>query len=542
MAVTVSGGSTLDICDREAPVIIAGGGLVGLSAAIFLGQCGIESLVLERRVAPSLLPRAAHFHLRTVELFRQAGIEKEVIAQSEEEFLPDGAIVAMETLTGRKLADIIASLNEGVEALSPCRRLFVSQPRLEPILRRRAKEAGAQILSGHDVIDVRQGAFGVQVITQDAASGRRRSFDARYLIGADGAHSKVREIAGLQLSGRPAFSNSMTIYFEADLSSVVENKALSVIYIANAGLRGIFRFDKHFRSGFLIVNIVGDPEADPDASNPANDTSEHRLVELVRLAAGVPDLAVRIAGVSRWRAAAKVADHYRCGNIFLSGDAAHLMPPTGGFGGNTGIQDAHNLAWKLATVIKGQAHDGLLDSYGAERQPIGLLTAEQAYVRYVLRTAPHLAEADAPQLVPDFNLELGYLYGADPISSHQDIPPHEDPHHSKGRPGARAPHVWLRRASKRISTLDLYGRRFVLMTGPEGEGWHVATCEGPPIERLCLERDVDDPHRRFAAAHGITGAGAVLVRPDGFVCWRASLLSRDSAASLRRSLSHVVAP
>src|SRR6516162_11533007 len=150
------------------PVVIAGGGLIGLSAAMFLAQQGVASLVVERLRGGSPLPRAAHFHLRTLELFRLAGIEDEVKRRSEDDFLPEGAIIAMDNLSGRKLADIIGSLNAGVEALSPCRRLFISQPSLEPILRRRAKEAGAQLLEGYAVAAVAQDDSGVTVTAKNA--------------------------------------------------------------------------------------------------------------------------------------------------------------------------------------------------------------------------------------------------------------------------------------------------------------------------------------------------------------------------------------
>src|SRR5687767_14354948 len=146
---------------EEAPVLIAGGGMVGLSAATFLAQQGIRSVTIERLTASSPLPRAAFFHMRTLEMFRAVGIENRVREQSEQEFVPDGAIIAMDCIAGRKLADIIPSLNEGVDAVSPCRRLFLNQPSLEPILRERAREAGATVLQGTEVTGVRQDGSGV---------------------------------------------------------------------------------------------------------------------------------------------------------------------------------------------------------------------------------------------------------------------------------------------------------------------------------------------------------------------------------------------
>ena len=235
--------------DELAPVLIAGGGLVGLSTAMFLAQQGVASVALERlRVARRCRARA-HFHLRTLELFRQADIEDEVKRTSEEEFLPEGAIIAMDSLAGRKLADIIGSLNAGVEGVSPCRRLFVTQPGLEPILRRRARHAGATVLEGLEVVDFDQDATGVTVTARDVDSGEERTLRGAYLVGADGAHSRVRERLGISFDGRGVFSNSITIYFEADLAPQMLGKPISVIYINNPAFGGFFRLAKDCRSG-----------------------------------------------------------------------------------------------------------------------------------------------------------------------------------------------------------------------------------------------------------------------------------------------------
>src|SRR5579872_186968 len=178
---------------EQAPVLIAGGGLVGLSAAAFLAQQGIRSIVIERLPASSPLPRAAFFHMRTLEMFRSIGIEAAVRARSEQDFVPEGAVVAVESLAGRVLAQIIPNLNEGVEAVSPCRRLFLNQPSLEPILRDRATEGGATIIQGAQIVDIRQDSRGVSITVEDVDGGNGREVRGEYLIAADGAHSKVRE-------------------------------------------------------------------------------------------------------------------------------------------------------------------------------------------------------------------------------------------------------------------------------------------------------------------------------------------------------------
>ncbi len=521
----------------EAPVLIAGGGLVGLSAAAFLARQGIRSLTIERLAASSPLPRAAFFHMRTLEMFRELGIEDAVRSQSEKEFVPEGAIIAMETLAGRKLADIIPNLNEGIEALSPCRRLFLNQPTLEPILRECARAGGASIMQGAEIVDVRQDAAGVTLTIREMTDKRTHEVRGDYLIAADGAHSKIRDALGIDYEGRGAFSNSLTIYFTADLSPYIGDKAWSLIYVNNPTLRGFFRLNRAATAGFLGVNVIGDPALDPDAAvNAAADVSESRLIELVRAGVGERDLAVRIDGISRWRATASVARRLHDGRIFIAGDAAHLMPPNGGFGGNTGIHDAHNLAWKLALVINGHAGPGLLETYETERRPVAVFTVEQAFSRYVARTAPWLAaRVHAEPLVDDLHIELGYLYNS-PLGVHA------DPRGTSGVPGSRAPHLWLGRRGERISTIDLAGR-YVLLAGAAGATWVDAAQElahefgGLPLDAYCIGREVSDLECRFPASYGISDSGASLVRPDGFVAWNCPAEVAEPVTALRAALS-----
>jgi 2-polyprenyl-6-methoxyphenol hydroxylase-like FAD-dependent oxidoreductase len=520
---------------QDAPVIIAGGGLIGLTTAMFLARYGVSSLLIERLKEPSTLPRAAFFHMRTFELFRQAGIEEEVVRQSQAEFEPDGAIVGVESLAGRQIAAFIPSLNEGVEALSPCRRWFVSQPGLEPILMRQALAAGARIERGLEVEGAVQDADGVTVTAKDAETGEQKSFRGAYLVDCEGAHSRVREQLGIVMEGRGVFSSSITIYFRADLAPFLVGRNLSIIYVNNPVLGGFFRLEKTSRRGFLVVNTVGDPLADPErAANAAVDVSEGRLIELVRAAAGSPDVEVEIEGCARWRATSDVASRLQDGRIFFAGDAAHLMPPNGGYGGNTGIHDAHNLAWKLAWVLNGKAGPALLDSYGPERRPVGRFTVDQAYTRYVTRTAAYLKAKDAPPYEDDFHIELGYLYDSAAVLTETDAPRgHEDPRQSRGRPGSRAPHLWIRKDGRRISILDLFGAGFVLATGPDGGAW-LDAARGLEVR----VEQIDDAG--FGEAFGLDASGAALVRPDGFIAWRAKALPADPADALKRALNAVL--
>ncbi len=522
--------------DYDAPVLIAGGGMVGLCAAAFLAQRGIRSLAIERLKESSPLPRAAFFHMRTMEMFRSLGIEDAVRQRSSREFVPEGAIVAMESVAGRKLGDIMSSLNEGVEALSPCRRLYLNQPSLEPILRDRAQASGATVIQGAEITGVRQDPQGVTVSVRDLDSGKQRELRGAYLIAADGAHSTVRSLLGIRYEGRGAFSSSLTIYFTADLSPWIGDHAWSIIYVNNPLLGGFFRMNRAANAGFLAINVVGDPMSDPQAAtNAAADVSERRLIELVRAGAGVPDLEVRIDGFTRWRASACVAERFRDGRIFIVGDAAHLMPPNGGFGGNTGIHDAHNLAWKLAFVLKACASESLLDTYATERKPVAEFTVEQAFARYVGRTAPWLEPTETPApIVHDFHIELGYLYDS-PLGVHA------DPRETRGMPGSRAPHVWVTKSGQRISTLDLIDN-YVLFAGAEGRQWARAAAEvsarsGVPLDAYCMGLDLLDADGCFGAAYEIPSKGATLVRPDGFVAWRSDGEATDHSGVLGEALA-----
>jgi 2-polyprenyl-6-methoxyphenol hydroxylase-like FAD-dependent oxidoreductase len=521
--------------DHEAPVLIAGGGLTGLAAASFLARHGIRSIAVERLPRSSPLPRAAFFHMRTLEMFRELGIEARVREESAKEFVPDGALIAMDCIAGRKLADIISNLNDGVDEVSPCRRWFLNQPSLEPILRERARAAGAVVLQGTEITGLAQDATGVTLRVRGVDGGDERELRGQYLVAADGGHSKVRDLLGIGYQGRGAFSKSLTIYFTADLSPWLGEKPWSIIYVNNPVLAGFFRMNRAGRVGFLGVNTLGDPKVDPvAASNAAADVSEARMIELVRAGVGRPDLPVRIDGFSRWRATADVAAEFQRGRVFIIGDAAHLMPPNGGFGGNTGIHDAHNLAWKLAQVLHGHAHARLLESYATERRPVARFTVEQAFSRYVARTAPWLAATQKTEpLAHDFDIEIGYLYGHDRV--------HADPRTTRGLPGSRIPHYWLERGGNRVSTLDLAGG-WLLLAGAGGQAW----CEAArgaahefsalPVEALRVGSELRDPGGNFTASVGIEADGALLVRPDGFVAWRSEKSSSDPLAALRAAL------
>lgn len=537
--------------EEEIPVLIVGGSLVGLSTAMFLGWHGVRSRVVERHPGTAIHPRAAMFNQRTLELCRSIGIEAEIEARASAEFLQDGAIVAVESLAGRELTSFLPTLNHGVLDVSPCRRVYCTQNVLEPILRRRAESLGALTSFNCELRSFEAVRGGVQAIVRDRTDGVDRRVHARYLVAADGNRSPVRERLGIAMTGRGTFSDSATIYFRADIRRALRARPYSVIYVNNGKLRGFMRFDTSGRSGFLAVNAMFGP--DGKVSDVAAAVDGHQCVQLVRNAIGDPGLDVEIIVVQPWKAAADVAQRFREGPVFLAGDAAHTMPPTGGFGGNTGVQDAHNLAWKLALVLRGTAGDGLLDTYDTERRPAARFAAEQAYTRYVKRTDPSLGDRDIQLQEDDLCIELGECYDSPAVcgSGEGVRPEHVHPRAAHGLPGTRAPHVALVRDGSELSTLDLYGRNFVLLTGREGTAWCAAARDAAAVPGLSLDvwrigADLVDPGSRFAADYGIDDDGAVLIRPDGFVAWRTKSTQESPqetlASAMIRLLCRVAEP
>ena len=531
--------------DIEVPVLIVGGSLVGLSAAMLLARHGVRSLAVEHHRGTAIHPRAAHATQRTMEIFRAVGLEEPIRDKSAQQFVQNGGVVAVETLVGGAKREFIADLNSGIRDVSPCERIFLSQDALEPLLSQRALELGANLRFATEVISAVEDADGVTARLRSRDSGDICTVRAKYLIAADGARSQIRRRLGIAMQGHATFSKSITIYFRADLKALLQDKQWAVVYVDHPQLRGFFRFEKPFERAFLVVNTTG------DASHPVTDASTgltpERTLEYVHTALGTRDIPVAIDNVMHWEAAAAVAARLQTSRIFIAGDAAHVMPPTGGFGGNTGVQDAHNLAWKLAWVLNGAAPASLLSTYEDERRPVAKLSAEQAYTRYVLRTDPSLGTDRVEPLVGDLDIELGYRYRSAAVLAepNDDGSAHLNPRDSRALPGTRAPHVWVKLRGKDISTLDLYDGRLVLLAGAKAHEWcdraaAVAARSGLAL-RICRpgSDDLEDSEARLCESHGIEPDGCVLVRPDGFVAWRAATAQGASAQAFAEVLARL---
>ncbi len=515
------------MADIEVPVLIVGGSLVGMSTALLLGHHGVRSLAVEHHRGTAIHPRAAMITQRTMEVLREVDIEQIVMRKSDEQFVQDGAIMALESLTGKEIAWFISNLNEGVRDVSPCLRLFITQNLLEPLLQSRAQELGAELRFATEMVSFEEDRDGVSAVIRHRDTGETSTVRAQYLVAADGSHSKVRENLGIRMLGHGVVSKSITIYFHGDVGPLLRGRSLSVMYVVNPVLNGFFRIEKPFTSGFLAVHWLGDPQ------NPVTDVSqgltEEKCYAMLRSALGDDNVPVKIDNVMHWDAEADTAERFRQGRVFLAGDSAHVMPPHGGFGGNTGVQDAHNLAWKLAFVLKGIAGPELLSTYDPERRPAASFTVEQAFSRYVSRAAPYLRSNDMQPLENDLNIECGYVYDSAAVvpenAGHS--AGHINPRESKAMPGTRAPHFYLEKDAERISTLDIFGRCLVLLTGSQGKTWSECASAAARQSRIDLDiysvggASLKDPSGEFEAAYGISSTGAVLVRPDGFVAWRA---------------------
>ncbi|MFE5724823.1 FAD-dependent monooxygenase [Streptomyces erythrochromogenes] len=488
------------------PVLVVGGSLSGLSAAVLLAHHGVDCLVVERRSGIGTHPRSRVLTARSGEVFRPIGLEPAIDAVSSR---PSGWFHA------RTLADAtytrLGAPGDPTLPISPAGSRLCDQNRLEPILLAEARRRGARVLFGRELTDFVQDPHGVTARILDRSTGRSRTVRCRYLLAADGTRSPVREALGIELRGRRGEPRFLSTVFAADLDPVLHGRRPTAVVFP----------------GREVLFARGTPRAPlweygvPDIPlvTGARDEELGRFArDRLRRVTGLPGLEPDVHSVLRWGASAVVAERFGEGRVFLLGDAAHTMPVIGGLGGNTGIQDAHNLAWKIAAVLHGRAAGRLLDTYDVERSRVAAHT-----LWHVLATARGLPEALDPE-----TLQLGYLY-PDPAGG-PDAGPCEDPYHPTGRPGSRAPHLWLPHDGDRarVSVLDLFGAGFTLLAGPLGQRWlpagtRAAAGSGVPLDAYRIggpQGSLRDPRRAFPALYGIRPDGAVLVRPDGYVARR----------------------
>jgi putative polyketide hydroxylase len=541
------------MADSAVPVLIVGGGVVGLSSALFLAQHGISSTLVEKHPGTSIHPRARGVNGRTMELMRGLGLEDRIRAAGQ------AIAPSMGFHRGTTLREVIEKRGDGgwfmrrmrarqrqgkgFTSKSPTTGARCTQDVLEPVLLAEARARDVDARFSTELVEVEQDAHGVLATLLDRRSGSRSTIAARYLIAADGARSGIRTRLGIQQRGRGTLTHQLNIYFRSDLTALVRGRELSMCLVENPRVRGLFA---SVNNSDLWVLHVG---YRPDQGEKLEDFTTERVTSIVRAATGIPDLPVELKGVLPWQSAVRVAERFQHGRIFLAGDAAHVMPPWGGFGANTGMQDAHNLAWKIAAVLQGHAGEDLLRTYAVERQPVAFAVAN---IAGDMNDARGLMNASSTwgmlwKLRPAFPyFVVGYGYRSDAVATEPGRPPGPGSSDLKGRPGTRVPHIWLEREGRRISSLDAVGTRLTLFARAEGQPWIDALRNGArqlqiPFDVVMLGRDASDVDARFEKAFGVRRDGAVLVRPDGMVAWRARRLGEDPDQTMRLLLGKLLA-
>ena len=536
----------------EIPVIIAGGGPVGLTLTMDLGWRGVPSLLFEERVsAEPPNPKCNTTNARSMEHFRRLGCADRLRAAGLPANHPTH-VVYVTRVNGYLLGRLnlpassmrrqdAGALDEGWPTPEPQHR--ISQIFVEPILYDHARTfPGTEIRRGWRVESFSHSHGEVSVEAVEIATGRRETHRSRYLVGCDGGRSTVRRQLGIQLNGVDVIGRNVSVYFRAPkLIQHDRNGPAWMYWIINTDQFGTLVALDGKELWLLHLTVP-----------PGKDFDEVDLKVAIPAALGA-EVPIEILGIERWTSRRLVADRYRDGNVFLAGDAAHIWIPLGGFGMNAGIGDATHLAWLLSAEYRGWAGPGLLDAYEAERRPIGDLVSEAA-VQIMKNRGPamqvregieddnetgaamrramgeRIVAADASQF-NSVGVQLGYYYDNSPINVNDGTPPPPfslDKYVPTTRPGSRAPHSWLR---DRTSLYDALGPDFTLLRLGSAFG------DVQPLENAARLRNVplkvlEIQEREVLAAY--EDFPFVLIRPDQHIAWRGRELPEDPLALIDR--------
>lgn len=562
------------MAEEQCTVTVVGGGPVGLAMAVQLGRFGVDTILLERRDGPSRHPKATGVHSKTMELFRQWGIADRV--REAAGLPPDSTSFVWGTrATAEPIGaiDLTQDIEKFSEALtqSPEFLTWCAQDAIEPILLREAMACpSVSACYRTAVTEVSQDAQGVSVVAQSEAGGVRH-IRSRYLVAADGATGSTRERLGIRTVSTPSFGYHVNVCFRADLDAWLGERKHMMYWVVNSDSSG------------TLIALTKDRwiyHIGYDATKSApSDFPPEVCVDTIRRAidASQPEIPIEIENIVFWNLDTALAERFADNRIFLVGDAAHRFPPTGGFGMNSGIGDSHNLAWKLAAVVHGQAGPELLQTYEPERRPVAEANIRQAMIN-TERTAEVgwvLADAEAIAKIEDDvqgvevraaiaaaipkqregywsqGQQFGYIYKSPAVVPDGRVAPEStvSDYRMTGAPGAHAPHLWLRsNDGSTISTIDLLHSKFVLLTSASAPEWVDALyavarqLEVPAIAHtIGSNGDFEEVDASFLERYGLTESGAVLVRPDGHVGFRAERYVSDCENVLLQAVTQILA-
>ncbi|MFI7080702.1 FAD-dependent oxidoreductase [Micromonospora sp. NPDC049903] len=508
------------------PLLVVGAGPAGLSTAIFASLHGVRPLVVERRAGTSTGVKATGQYPHTMEALRVAGLVDRIRDLSRPD-RTEFSMVLAPRLGGPVTRTLVSGRELTMRHVSPEDWGTASQSGAEAALAERARGLGAEVRFGTRLLGFAQDEDGVTAFLEETETGTRHRVRASYLVAADGWRSPVRESLGVPLRGRGVVGQVLRVLFKADLSEplahtpgAADGSRFAAFHVGKAvlfnteipGLYGYFR------------NLT--PEL-PEGWHRSREAIARQITVDLGLD---QDLPMDITEYGETSIACAVAERFQVERVLLAGDAAHVMPPTGGLGGNTAIMDGWYLGWRLAAVIQGWAGPDLLSTYQAERGPYARLLVEQQFANLVERIAPELRDDEVPAPLPPAVLTFGYRYpaGAVLLEPGDDGALVEDPTTATGRPGSRAPYLPLTGPDGAdTSTTALFGTGFVLLTGSAGTAWaepatRVAERLGVPlvVHTIGPTGEYVDRDGRFGARYGIEPDGATLVRPDRFVAWR----------------------
>jgi len=510
---------------KKIPVLICGAGPVGMTASLALSRLGIDNLVVEKHKATSFHPKARGLNVRCMELFRSLGVEQAVRHYE----LPKeaGRLMWMDKLKGKVVAD--APMDCEPSEYSPCTASMVTQDYVEKALfDQLMQETHSEMMMYHKLISVEQTDETVACVVLDRESGDEITVICDYLLAADGANSFARSALTIPMDGVPNLGDYVSALCRADIKEWMAEHPAAVT---------VFTGEKQRSRVLLAVDLdqtwIFAQRLPPDHSEFTDDDA----IALARHIAEDGDLDVELINTSFWEMAAMNARQYRQGRVFLMGDAAHRIPPTGGMGLNTGVQDGHNLAWKLAYVLQGKCDESILDSYELERRGIAQTTIEWSSnnARRLMVMMRNIEEGNKEafqellsaqrEQMEHPGLDLGFRYESDAVAPLQTSVPDFDATYYEPllASGYRAPHCWVMVDGQRVSTLDLFEKQFCLLIGRKADenAWQEAMpiYKGCPVDVYRLGERIRGEDARFEEIYRLSDSGVVLVRPDGFVAW-----------------------